>query len=68
MTYRLRLDMERIRRNMAESSGTAEFTDDDLYRALAARGVWRIDDQWWGVKEEAVRNFGPDEIIEQRRE
>ena len=64
MTYLLRLDVERIRLNLANTTSLVE--DDDLLRKLSARGVWRHNDQWWGATEAAIRNFEEGEIIERR--
>ena len=65
MTSLLRLDLDLIRRNL---SGTIDrlITDDDVYRMLAARGVWRHSDEWWGALEEAVVKFSEGEVVERR--
>lgn len=67
MTYLLRLDLERVRRNLETATGSA-CSDDDLYRALAARRVWCQSDDWWGAGPRALSLFGEGEILERRDE
>ena len=63
--YLLRLDLERIRRNLS-ATAPGGVTDDDLLRALATRGAWRRNDEWWAGSGAALKNFGEGEIIERR--
>jgi hypothetical protein len=65
MANLLRLDLDRIRTNLARAAGAA-VTDDDLHRELAGRGVWRHSDEWWGAGDGAAQRFAPGEILEQR--
>jgi hypothetical protein len=66
MSYLLRLDLDLIRRNLA-SKTSAAVTDDDVYRLLTQRGVWRHSDDWWGASEPAVSHFIEGEIVEKVR-
>ena len=65
MRYLLRLDLERIRRNLSDTA-TQQVTDDDVFRALAERGVWRHNDDWWGASEAAVGRFGDGEVLQKQ--
>jgi hypothetical protein len=65
MSYLLRLDLERIRRNL-EDAAEAPQTEDDMMRLLAGMRVWRHSDDWWGADEAAVRNFREGEVLERR--
>jgi hypothetical protein len=65
MANLLRLDLDRIRANLSRAAG-APIADDDLYRELAGRGVWRHSDEWWGADAGAAARFAPGEILEQR--
>ena len=65
MHYLLRLDLERLRRNLSQTT-TSLVTEDDLYRLLTTRGVWRHSDEWWGATEASLQKFGEGEILERR--
>ena len=66
MTYLLRLDLDRVLRNLAATS-TRVVTDDDVYRVLTQRGVWRHSDEWWGATAKALTQFRHGEIVEKVR-
>lgn len=67
MKYLLRLDLAHIRRNLERVNGFA-FTDDDVLRTLATRGVWRQSDDWWGATESALTDFREGEIVQKVHE
>jgi hypothetical protein len=62
MSYLLRLDLDRVRRNLSNTT-TRLMNDDELYRELARRGVWRHNDEWWGGTEAALRYFREGEVV-----
>ena len=64
MTYLLRLDVDRIRRNLERASGGPQ-TEYNALRALARRSVWRQDERWWRADEKALRAFDEGEVLEQ---
>ena len=65
MKWLLRLDLERIRRNLEVTTGTPQ-TDDDVARLLAGMKVWRKDEQWFSADGAMLRNFLDGEILEKR--
>ncbi len=65
MTFLLRLDLERIRRNLEAATGQPH-GDEDVLRELAARGVWRHNEEWWGATQEAAERFAAGELLERR--
>ena len=62
MKYRVRLDLDLIRRNLSRADPSAK--DEDVLRALAQRGVCRRNDEWWGATAEALAKFGDREVIQ----
>ena len=65
MKQLVRLDLERIRRNL-EAATAAPQTHDDVLRLLAVRKVWRKDEHWFIADEAAVRMFSQGEVVEKR--
>ena len=63
MRYLLRLDLDRVRHNLANRT-TAAVTDDDVYRLLSHRGVWCHSDVWWGATERSLSHFHDGEILQ----
>ena len=61
----LRLDLDRIRRNLERCSDSPQ-SDDDVYRFLAVMKVRRHDEQWFLADEEAVTGFRAGEVVERR--
>jgi hypothetical protein len=51
---------------LEHAAGAAQ-DDDDVMRALAARGVWRHSDEWWGGDENAESRFAAGEILRKLR-
>jgi hypothetical protein len=63
MRYLLRLDLDRVRRNLAATT-TSVVTDDDVHRVLTQRGVWRHSDEWWGASQGSLAHFSAGEIVQ----
>lgn len=63
MTHLVRLDLERIRRNLEAREGSPQ-TDDDVMRLLAGMKVWRKDAQWFCASAAAVSSFLTGEVLE----
>jgi hypothetical protein len=61
----LRLDLERMRHNLQQSTGTPH-TEEDVLRHLAGVGVWRKNDDWWAAGPETLDRFGEGEVLERR--
>jgi hypothetical protein len=61
----VRLDLERIRRNMPDEKGTP-LDEEVVYRFLAAIGVKRKDEAWWWASDEALLNLRDGEVLEKR--
>jgi hypothetical protein len=61
----LRLDLDRIRKNLEQSVGGAQ-TDDDVLRLLAGMRVWRQDEDWFLADETAAGGFRHGEVREKR--
>jgi hypothetical protein len=61
----VRLDLDRVRRNMPDEKGDP-LDEEVVYRFLAAIGVKRKDDHWWWATEESLLNFRDGEVLEKR--
>lgn len=61
----LRLDLDLVREEVAQASGTPQ-SEDDLLRHLGGIGVWRHNDQWWGATDESLRKLPESAVIERR--
>ena len=59
------LDLERIRGNLSNATVRVA-TDEDVYRLLTQRGVWRHSDQWWVGSEAALARFAIGEVLERK--
>ena len=64
MAHLLRLDLDRIRQNLQEATGSPQ-TEEDVLRALAARGAGATR-RLVGATEQALGRFGDAEIVERK--
>ena len=65
MKWLLRLDLERVRRNLgATTRGTR--TEDDVLRLLAELKVWRKSDEWFVADDPVMRTFLDGDVLEKR--
>jgi hypothetical protein len=65
MQFVVRLDLERIRVNLERALEQPQ-TGEDVHRLLAAFGVWRKNEEWFGASEAALTNFVDGEVLEKR--
>ena len=63
--YLVRLDLERMRRNLETTTGTPQ-TQEDALRLLAAMKIWRRDEDWFSAAESALHIFLEGEVLEKK--
>lgn len=65
LTWLVRLDLERVRRNMPDEAGNP-LDEEVVRRFLAVIGVRGKGDGWWRASDEALLNFRDGEVLEKR--
>lgn len=65
MQYLIRLDLDRIRRNL-DATGSKLHDIEDVHRLLATIQVRRHDEQWFIGDEACLRGFEDGEVLEKQ--